>query len=143
MRAPLIEINLCCNDPTSGRFLGRVCIITVPVLDLEIEALRWGGLSTNDCPKMALPPKAESFRRFRLAGKFWDVSRYAAWTGNLAWNSVWMPEDRAVDFLCWLHGRRLFQCVMGRSSLYSLWQSNRQMSRSMVARLFRAEATGR
>lgn len=112
-----VRIDFCCNDPDNGLFAHAVCQIHLPDQLLELTAKQWGILSFRGCPRFA-----EVKGGIRLSGKTWPIVASKEWYGNWCWNSYWMRDHVARQFLVWLHGRRLFNCECGETRLFNLWK---------------------
>jgi hypothetical protein len=116
MMPDLIRIDMACNNPDNGNFVGRVCQIQLPNGALELTAKAWNITSFTGCPKLD-----ESSSKVVLSGKAWPIVRSKEWFGNWCWNAYWFESREALNFLVWLHGRSLFRCEGGWSDLCDVW----------------------
>jgi hypothetical protein len=114
-----VMIDIACNDPDNGLFAGRAEMIEIGTDFIEMEA-------------RGRPPRfddhgAESNNLVYLAGKRWPVIGCKYGVGNWCWNGYWMEIPVAVDFLVWLHGRRLFNLTCGETRIFNIWESDRPL----------------
>lgn len=108
-----VMIDVACNDPDNGIFAGRAEQINVGNL-MELEARR------SPAPRFV-----EMQNCFRMAGKRWFTRGSKDWVGNWCWNGYWMDIPEAVQFLAWLHGRKMFDCTTGEQRLFNIWKLDR------------------
>jgi len=104
-----VMIDIACNDPDNGNFASVAEQIEIGNL-MELEARR-------GAPRFVELPGG-----FRLAGKRWPTRGSKDWVGNWCWNGYWMDIPVAVDFLAWLHGRRLFDCTCAEERIFNTWK---------------------
>ncbi len=113
-----IRIDMACNNPDNGNFVGCVAQIQLPNGALELTAKAWNITSFHRCPKLD-----ESRSKIVLSGKAWPIVRSIDWFGNWCWNAYWFDSLVALRFLRWLHARNLFMLEGGWSDLCELWQN--------------------
>ena len=105
-KRPLIEVDVCCNDPDNGLFAGRAQ--QMMIADIEFESRDWRS-----------PPRfVELDSGFRLSGKVWAVEGSTYGIGNWCWNRYWLKRLEAADFVNWLRTRRLFSVTCAPTVFY-------------------------
>lgn len=113
-----VMVDVACNDPDNGIFAHVAEQIQIGAELLELEPRR-------------MPPRfVEIDGGFRLAGKVWPVKGSKDWVGNWCWNGYWMEIPKLVEFLDWLHGRRLFDCTCGEERIYNIWKNEKPFDKS-------------
>lgn len=106
-----VMIDVACNDPDNGVFAGRAEQIQIGYDFIELEARR------EPSPRFR-----ERYNGFVLAGKFWPTHGSKDWVGNWCWNGYWMAIPDAVQFLAWLHQRRLYDLTSGETRIFNVWK---------------------
>lgn len=110
-----VMIEIACNDPDNGSFAGRAEEIHIGAQLIELEPRCYGG-----APRLVELPGDV----IRLAGKKWQTHGCKEWLGNWCWNGYWFDIPVAVDFLTWLHARRLFCCTTGETRIFNMWKNS-------------------
>lgn len=108
-----VMIDIACNDPDNGCFAYCAEQIQIGAQFIELEARR------------TAPRFVALTHSVRLAGKHWPIRGSKEWIGNWCWNGYWLDIPVAVDFLCWLHGRKLFDLTRGERRIFNMWRSDR------------------
>lgn len=115
-----VRIDFACNDPDNGNFTGQV--EAVQLMDGMLELESWGR------PRRLV----DLGGKIRFSGKTWPITGSKYGVGNWSWDGYLMKPPVAVDFLVWLHGRRLFDCTAGWDVLYDLWQGDAPLDRDAI-----------
>jgi hypothetical protein len=105
-----VMLEVACNDPDNGVFAGAAEMINIGTF-VEFELL---GAHT--------PTFRELGDRIRLAGKQWPIEGSKEWIGNWCWNGYWIKIPVLVDFLVWLHSRKLYSLTCGESRIFNRWR---------------------
>lgn len=113
-----VMIEVACNDPDNGVFAYRVEQIQIGREFIELEARR------------SAPRFVELDGAIRLAGKHWPIRGSKDWFGNWCWNGYWIDIPVAVEFLCWLHSRKLFDLSCGEARIFNLWRLDRPFDKN-------------
>lgn len=131
----LARIEMSCNNPDNGNFSGFVAAIQVGTLELMSNS--WW-LPSRPGPRL----KVEA-NRFRLAGKWWPYVESKEYFGNWCWDAFWVEPNICVDFLVWLHGRRLMQIEAGEQRVFNLWHRDAPLddARDFLSRYFAKPST--
>lgn len=106
---PEVRIDVCCNDPDNGLFAHRAAMISVGD-DLELAANDFRG-----------PTFRELGDKIRISRRMFSIGGSREWVGNWCWNSYWMREEIALDFLEYVHRTEAFSCEMATVPLAHLW----------------------
>lgn len=120
-----VPISFCfTREPLNLRAGARCVQISLPDHLLELE-----------CADMGVHGRGTAFQeregRFRVANKNFPY-RHSHSGGNVFWWTYVVELPPAVDFLFWLHGRRLFQVSEGEQRLFNLWRNGRPWSRGRL-----------
>jgi hypothetical protein len=115
-----VMIDIACNDPDNGLFAGRAEMIEIGTDFIELEV--------RGAPPRFIDDGAGTSNLIYLAGKRWPVIGGKYSVGNWCWNGYWMEIPVAVDFLVWLHGRRLFNLTCGETRIFNMWKSDRSLN---------------
>lgn len=111
-------IDLACNDPDNGNFLGEVHAV-----DICSGALECDGRIFARPLKLVVLDDA-----IRLSGKRWPVKDSRDWIGNWCWNYYAMLPVTVVAFAMWLKKRNLFSGWEGSCDLVDWMEGKREMS---------------
>lgn len=115
----VMAVDMACNDPDNGDFVGRVCQISLSDGRPDLTAKAWTIMSYRGCPKLREEPNT-----LMLSGKSWPFIRRQSWHGNWCWDRYVMETSNVTEFLKWLHARDLFVCEGGWSDLYDAWNTS-------------------
>jgi hypothetical protein len=111
IRDNAVMIDIACNDPDNGNFAARAEQVQIGDTLIELECRRWPA-----------PRFAELGGNIRLSGKHWPILDSKDWVGNWCWNGYWIKIPVAVDFLCWLHARKLYDLTCGEERIFNMWR---------------------
>jgi len=122
-------IDIACNDPDNGNFAYVAEQIQIGDQFIELEARR------------RAPRFVELDGAIRLAGKSWPITGSKGWIGNWCWNGYWMKIPTIVEFLCWLHKRKLFDLTCGEERIFNIWRLDVPLDRAFLDRMLGKPST--
>lgn len=123
---PPIRVDVACNDPDNGVFLGRAPMVQIGICEFEGQ---WWNVERS--PRFVVVGDT-----IRWSGKLWPYSRYKYGLGNWCWDAFWMPAPTAADLVNWFRGRRLYDISTGLGLVFDWYKSDAPpMERQLLASL--------
>lgn len=103
---------LCCNDPSNGLPLNKVCSIEInDCLELECRYSDWSPSLSGD----------KDF--IRIGGYKLICAGYRTWVGNWCWDGCYVRLSDLFRFFNSYRVRKWFDCTSGEQRLFNLWDS--------------------
>ena len=114
----LFAVMLCCNDPDTGNFAGRLEAIDVADnLRLESKRHDWS-------PRLRLIVKDGRYTALSVSNRHFPIRDYQQHVGNWCWNRARMDGAAVLDMLNWLKVRGWYSCDEAEESLYDRWHTS-------------------
>jgi hypothetical protein len=112
-----LRLDVCCNDPDNGLFVGRADGLQLTTWDdalIELETRYW------ECG----PRFTEKSGTIRIARRTWPILAAKEWYGNWCWNAYWLAPTTLLDLLSTVKKARQFHCTNAPTQLYENWNDD-------------------
>lgn len=118
-----IRIDVACNDPDNGNFIGKFHMLQVTAGDDDMEFE--GPLYQSDGITFSVKDGRARFGRIRV-----PILQSKDWVGNWCWNSVWVRWPDALKVINYL-GKQTVQgwhMSCGPELLYDAFNARREIT---------------
>ncbi|GAB0119468.1 hypothetical protein [Acidisoma sp. 7E03] len=130
-----VRIDIACNDPNNGQFVGRANMFALP-----------DGLGEFEARNFLHGPKLTELKdAIRIRRQVFPVKGSREWIGNWCWNGYWMEPPIAAEFVLTMWRSRKFSCsseteAFGRF-LFEDWEAGEPIAAAeLEAALIQAQA---